>query len=191
MRLNSSSQSNPHHLIANYDMSKGTVLVSGVTGFVGTWVTRAYVDAGYTVRGTARSQQKGAEWEEANPEYRGKIQWFVVEDIVTPGVFDEAIKGVDYVAHTASPFHHAVKDNERDMLQPALKGTLNMLEAAKKEPTIKHFVLTSSFAANLDLVKLPQAGYTYTGKDWNPATYEQATKADNPGFVYCASKKTC
>ena len=55
-------------------MSKGLVLVSGVTGFVGTEVARYFVDAGFSVRGTARSQKKIQEWEAWNPEYQGKIE---------------------------------------------------------------------------------------------------------------------
>lgn len=28
---------------------------------------------------------------------------------------------------------------------------------------------------------------TFTHEDWNPATYDEAKKSDNPTFVYCAS----
>lgn len=55
-------------------MSKGLVLVTGANGFVGTAVTRAFIDAGFSVRGTVRSESKGAEWEEWNPEYKGKVE---------------------------------------------------------------------------------------------------------------------
>ena len=60
-------------------MSKGLVLVSGATGFVGTEVVRQFVDAGYSVRGTARSWDKVKDWEEFNPEYKSKVEctfWF-------------------------------------------------------------------------------------------------------------------
>ena len=55
-------------------MSKGLVLVSGASGFLGTTVTRAFIDAGFSVRGTVRSKDKGQEWEEWNPEYKGKVE---------------------------------------------------------------------------------------------------------------------
>ncbi|TDL15605.1 NAD-P-binding protein [Rickenella mellea] len=168
-------------------MSKGLVVVTGATGFLGTEVAIAFVNGGYNVRGTARSQQKINDWESFNPKYKGKVQWFIA-DLTSPNSFDEAIKGVKYIAHTASPFIFVFKDNENDMLKPAIEGTKAIIEAAKKEPSVQHVVITSSFAAIVDLAKLANVGYTYTRNDWNPATYEEAAKSENPGYVYCASK---
>ncbi|GJN94209.1 hypothetical protein Rhopal_007283-T1 [Rhodotorula paludigena] len=166
------------------------VLVSGASGFVGTAVTLAYLEAGYRVRGTVRSQDKADAWakKHANAFKDGQLEWAIVKDIAAPGAFDEAIKGVDIVAHTASPFHFDVKDNEKDMLIPALEGTRQCLRAAQKEPSVKRVVLTTSFAAVMDFDRLgPDT--TFSHKDWNPATYETAKKSDNPSYVYCASKK--
>ncbi|KAL8277114.1 hypothetical protein RQP46_010442 [Phenoliferia psychrophenolica] len=165
------------------------VLVTGATGFIGTEVVLQYISAGFKVRGTARSPAKCAEWDAKHPETKGSLEWAIVKDIIEPGAFDEAIKGVTILAHTASPFHYDVKDNLKDMLNPAIQGTREALEAAKKTPSVKRVVVTSSFAAVLDLAKMPGVGVTYSDKDWNPATLEEATKAEHPGYVYCASKK--
>lgn len=55
---------------------------------------------------------------------------------------------------------------------------------------MKRVVITSSFASILDLNKGLRPGHTYTEKDWNPISYEEAAKKDAPGPVaYCASKK--
>lgn len=51
-----------------------------------------------------------------------------------------------------------------------------------QEPSVKRVVLTSSFASVLDFDKLgPET--TFTEKDWNPATYDSAKKADQPPYV--------
>ncbi|KAK7464326.1 hypothetical protein VKT23_006494 [Stygiomarasmius scandens] len=169
--------------------SKGLVLITGSTGFVGTAVTRAFIEAGYPVRGTARSKSKVNKWEAAQEQdYQGKVDWFIVEDIVAPESFNDAIKGVDFVVHTAAPFTIAFKDNEKDMLLPSIRGTENIIAAAKSESSVKHLVITSSIAAVLDLLQGPRPGYTYTEKDWNPSTYEQAAASGISPFVYCASK---
>ena len=92
--------------------------------------------------------------------------------------------------HTASPFVVSVKDNKRDLLDPAIKGTANILSATKQfAPNVKRLVITSSFASILDLSNGNRPRYTYTDEDWNPATYEEALKSDDGAFVYCASKK--
>ncbi|KAJ6755205.1 putative proteinD DEPENDENT EPIMERASE/DEHYDRATASE [Salix purpurea] len=51
------------------------------------------------------------------------------------------------VFHTASPFYHDVKDPQAELLDPAVKGTLNVLGSCAKHPSIKRVVLTSSIAA--------------------------------------------
>lgn len=48
------------------------------------------------------------------------------------------------------------------MLQPAIEGTRQMLQACKKESSVKRVVVTSSFAAVLDMAKLPAVGTTYS-----------------------------
>ncbi|KAM0755609.1 NAD-P-binding protein [Meredithblackwellia eburnea MCA 4105] len=171
-------------------MSNDLVLVTGATGFLGTEVALSFIEQGFKVRGTARSQAKAQEWEEKNSSTKGKIEWAIVEDIVAPGAFTEAIKGVTILAHTASPFHFNVKDNVKDMLEPAVQGTREALLAAKNTPSVKRVVVTSSMAANLDLLAPNNGvGINYTEESWNPATYEQAAASDNVAFVYCASKK--
>jgi nucleoside-diphosphate-sugar epimerase len=168
-----------------------TVLVTGASGFVATHVVMAFLSAGYHVRGTVRSESKAKSTAAVFPsEMQSRLSFVVVENIAVPGAFDEAVKGVDGVIHTASPFTLQVKDNKRDILDPAINGTLNILKAIEEHgTTVKRLVVTSSFAAILDLSTGNRPGYTYTEKDWNPATYEEALRSDNGAFVYCASKK--
>ncbi|KAK4052785.1 hypothetical protein OIV83_002072 [Microbotryomycetes sp. JL201] len=167
------------------------VLVSGVSGFVGSQVALAFLDAGFKVRGTVRSIEKGAAWNKKHAKYSDQIEWVIVEDIAAPGAFDEAVEDVTIVVHTASPFHYDVKDNENDMLKPAIAGTRNMLEAcaSDKGSKIKRVVITSSFAAVLDLKSGLGEDTSYNHETWNPVTYEEAVKSDDATAVYCASKK--
>jgi nucleoside-diphosphate-sugar epimerase len=54
-----------------------------------------------------------------------------------------------------------VENNERDLLNPALKGTLGVLESIHKNaPTVKRVVITSSFASIIDMDKGLRPGYT-------------------------------
>jgi nucleoside-diphosphate-sugar epimerase len=166
------------------------VLVTGASGFIATNIISAFLSAGYHVRGTVRSESKAQSIAAIFPQYKPQLSFVIVPDISAPGAFDEAVKGVDGVIHTASPFVLQVKDNKRDLLDPAINGTLNILRAIKQfAPNVKRLVVTSSFAAFIDLSKGNRPGYTYTEDDWNPVTYEEALESDNGGFVYCASKK--
>lgn len=140
-------------------------------------------------------------------------EYVIVEDIEKEGAFDEAIKGVDAVEHTASPFHFRVTDPFADLINPAVQGTLGLLRAlpthtpflsvlphrcerltretagsAAKEPKVKRVVITSSFAA---VVEPHEPVYEYSEKDWNetsPRMVEEKGKETDPFHAYRASK---
>ena len=82
------------------------VLVTGANGYLATWVVKKYLEAGYSVRGAVRSLTKGAFLNDKFAQYGNKFELVVVDDITKDGAFDEAVKGVDAIAHTASPFNY-------------------------------------------------------------------------------------
>lgn len=163
-----------------------TVLVTGATGYLGTEVALCFLKHNWKVHLVARSQAKADEWMSTHSAATTKnTKFFIVENIVSPGAFDHAIKGVNAVAHVASPFRYDITDVERDMLQPAIQGTLSLLKSAAMEVSVKKVVLTSSFAAMLDMHKFWRPTHVYSESDWNPATYEEAKSSPNHSFVYC------
>ena len=50
---------------------------------------------------------------------------------VQEGAFDEVVKGVDAVVHTASPFHFKVT-HPNELIEPAINGTVGVLRSIKK-----------------------------------------------------------
>ncbi|KAJ7150148.1 NAD-P-binding protein [Mycena crocata] len=169
-------------------MSRGLVLVTGINGFLGTYTALAFLDAGYTVKGTARTAVKAQDWISHFPAHAVAYQHAVVEDMVAPGAFDDAVKGCDIIVHVASPNNPQENlDNEASTLLPAINGTRNILKSTKLEPRIRRVVFTSTLAACL-VTSEADPGKIYTEADWNPSTYEQAKVSTNPRFVYGASK---
>jgi len=73
-----------------------------------------------------------------------------VKDTASSDLTD-ALKAVDFILHTASPYQLNVEDAKRDLLDPAVEGTLNVLRFASKQPSVKRIGITSSFAAVTDL----------------------------------------
>ena len=168
------------------------ILLTGASGFLAAHVLNSLLRHGYSVRGTVRNEASASKVRKTHSHLLdgddSRLSFAIVQDIVKPGAFDEAVKGVDGVIHTASPFQLQVENNERDLLEPALKGTTEILKAVQKNaPQVKRVVITSSFASIVDLSQGNRPGYTYSEKDWNPVTYEQAKTADGE-TAYCASK---
>ncbi|KAG8533071.1 uncharacterized protein KY384_001854 [Bacidia gigantensis] len=170
-------------------MAPKTILLTGANGFVAGHILNVLLDAGYNVLGTVRSTSSAEKVKVTHGRYGDKLSFALVPDIEAPGAFDEVIKNVDGVIHSASPFHYPVEDNEKQLFQPAVNGTLRMLEAvhASGNERIKRVVMTSSFAAVLDTTKGLNPGRVYTEADWNPMTWDQAKVADGSA-AYCASK---
>ncbi|KAI0076363.1 NAD(P)-binding protein [Panus rudis PR-1116 ss-1] len=170
-------------------VTSGKVLVSGANGFVATWVVKHLLEQGYSVRGTVRSQSKIPHLQKIFGSHGDKVEFVVVDDITRPGAFDEYVKDVDAIEHTASPFHMNFED-PNDYIHPAVQGTTNILESALKHgKNIKRVVVTSSVAA-IQTVGLPEPRI-FTENDWNEqSTNEVETKgkAAEPVHKYCASK---
>jgi nucleoside-diphosphate-sugar epimerase len=170
-------------------MSTQRILITGASGFLATHVIAKALEAGYSVRGTVRSLEKGDAIRRRYSHLGDKFDIVVVSDLVT-GNLTEALNGISAVIHVASPFTGVVHDPKKDMLDPAIEGTLNVVRSTHNAG-IKRIIITSSLVAvlNFDLGGAWR-DYTYTANDWNPAAYEQAIKGDKPGiWVYSASKK--
>jgi nucleoside-diphosphate-sugar epimerase len=165
---------------------KPLVLVTGPTGFVGAHVFHALLEAGYRVKGTIRSPSKAAFLERKYASRKDDFFFVIVPDIQSAHALDEAMTDVDYVCHVASPYFTSTLDPIKELVEPAVLGTENVVASALKAPRLKRMTVMSSFAAVVDLAKNPRPGYTYTATDWDPVTEEQAAK--DGFFGYHASK---
>ncbi|MEE2945772.1 MAG: NAD-dependent epimerase/dehydratase family protein [Pseudomonadota bacterium] len=142
------------------DTSK-PVLVTGATGFVAGWVVKGLLEAGCTVHAAVRDPSKADKikhLDEIAANSTGEIRYFAA-DLLNDGSYDEAIAGCGVVFHTASPFTVDVKDPQKELVDPAVNGTINVLHAANKTDSVERVVLTSSCAAiygdNADVAKAP------------------------------------
>ncbi|KAI0272957.1 hypothetical protein BGY98DRAFT_936540 [Russula aff. rugulosa BPL654] len=168
--------------------SPAKVLVTGANGYLATWVVKKYLDAGYSVRGTVRSLSKSAFLNDKFARYGDRFELVVVEDITKDGAFDEAVKGVDAIAHTASPFHYKATEPD-DLIIPAVRGTTSILNSALKHGSaLKRLILTSSLAAVREVTTVPR---TFSESNWNEAAVESVKtrgSAAGPVTIYLASK---
>ncbi|KAG8893459.1 methylglyoxal reductase (NADPH-dependent) gre2 [Tulasnella sp. 403] len=165
-----------------------SVLVTGANGFIA-FHTVKLLEQGYSVVGTVRSECKFPYLLNAFRDYSKNLELVVVEDITAPGAFDGVIRThtFDAVFHLSSPFVFNINDIAQDLLEPAIKGTTEILRSIKSYgPTVRRVVITSSFVAMIDQNLHPRPGYVYTEADWNPTTYEEGLQ--HPMNGYFASK---
>ncbi|KIX98704.1 uncharacterized protein Z520_05164 [Fonsecaea multimorphosa CBS 102226] len=130
-------------------MAAELILLTGGSGHVGYRTLVEALSKGYKVRAAVRSESKIAEIKAAKSTqpYLDQLSFVIVPDIEKDGAFDDAVKGVDYIVHVASPLAKPSDDAEANIIQPAIRGTLSILRSALKEPSIKRVVITSSVVA--------------------------------------------
>lgn len=167
------------------------ILLTGASGFIASHVLEKLLARGYSVRLTVRSEDKAQKLLAAHSAHADKLDYVLVPDIIVPGAFDKAVQSdppLDGILHIASPFHFNVTDPQKQLMEPAIQGTVGILEAAKKyAPSVKRIVITSSFAAIFNPTQGDYPGKTYTEEDWNPITWEVGL--ENALNGYRASKK--
>ncbi|KAF5670572.1 dihydroflavonol 4-reductase [Fusarium heterosporum] len=168
--------------------NKPIVLVTGANGYIAAAVVENFLQSGYAVRGTVRSKGSADSLVKALSSYGNDLEIVQVPDILAPGAFDSAVKGVHAIAHLAAGVGFSFTDPE-PILEVAIRGTESVLESALTEPSIKTVVLMSSIAAISAINQ--ETPRRFTEADWNDAALVAVKELgkQSPGpLIYIASK---
>src|SRR4051812_45310139 len=124
------------------------VLLTGISGFLGGHVGLALLKAGYRVRGSVRDLGKTEKVRTALARAGADMNQleFVQLDLNSDAGWNEAMGGVRYLQHTASPFVTNLPKDKMELIRPAVDGTRRALTAALAAK-VERFVVTSSMAA--------------------------------------------
>lgn len=154
--------------------SSSPVVVTGASGFIAMHLIEQLLSRGYFVRGTVRSEPESYAALHALDGAGERLE-LVRADLLDEAAFDVAVQGAPVVIHTASPYTVSPKDPQRDLVDPAVEGSLNVLRACERAGSVQRVVLTSSMAAITDE---PDSSHVYTEQDWN----ERSSLQRNPYY---------
>lgn len=132
-------------------MHSSTIFLTGATGFIGSHVVKVALAAGNRVRLSVRREEQMKTLTALFPSYASLLEFVVIPDISKAEAFEDVLQDVDYVLHLASPMPGKGDDFRTDYLEPAVDGTLSVLNAAKASNTVKRVVITSSVLACIPL----------------------------------------
>ncbi|GAB2229260.1 hypothetical protein Droror1_Dr00023398 [Drosera rotundifolia] len=127
------------------------VCVTGASGYIASWIVKLLLLRGQAAASSwlhypSLYDPKKTEHLLALDGAKERLHLFEA-NLLQDGSFDDAIDGCEGLFHTASPVTSDVKDPQAELLDPAVKGTLNVLHSCAKSPSIKRVILTSSMAA--------------------------------------------
>jgi CDP-glucose 4,6-dehydratase len=131
------------------------VFVTGATGFLGSWLTRELVDRGADVVALVRDDVPGSELRRSGTldrvtQVRGALEDF---DTIERALNEFEIETVFHLG--AQTIVGIANRNPRSTFEANVKGTWNVLEAARRVPTVKRIVIASSDKAYGDSDALP------------------------------------
>ena len=160
------------------------ILVTGGTGYLASWIVKQLLDNGYHVNTTVRNKSDQIKYRHLlDIASKSKGQLSIYEaDLLLNHSFQEAMNGCELVIHTASPFKiSGIKNADKELIQPALQGTRNVLFSANDSKSVKRVVLTSSIVAMagdaIDVTKLNNG--VLNEQSWNTTS-----SADHQAYPY-------
>jgi nucleoside-diphosphate-sugar epimerase len=138
------------------------VLVTGGTGFLGSYIIKQLVEKGHTVRAIRRSN-KLPFWipkKIFDNTSTGSVEW-IEGDVLDVVSLEDAMEGVDTIIHSAAVVSFAKKDR-KEMYQANVEGTANVVNLAL-EKNVKRLIYISSVAA---LGRSAGGGHVNEEKKW-------------------------
>ncbi|KAK7957347.1 uncharacterized protein PG986_006569 [Apiospora aurea] len=120
-----------------------TILITGVSGLIGSATAKEALQRGFRVRGITRDPSKLLELHSAfDQDFGHRFQVCDLDDLTKAESYATHIQGVSGVIHIASD---ASCDIDR-----TVAATVDLMREAAKVPSVKAFTLTSSRAAAFD-----------------------------------------
>jgi len=155
------------------------VLLTGVTGFLGSHTAIQLLEKGYQVTGTLRNMERAESIRNVIAQHTKNVEklQFAEADLMDDHLWEDLTKGMDYIQHIASPFPRLLPKKDEDLIIPAKKGTLNILNAAAKNK-VKRVVLTSSSGAIIYGKAKDQRNGTFNEHHWT----DTAVKKDSTPY---------
>ncbi|KAI3445055.1 hypothetical protein Pfo_001720 [Paulownia fortunei] len=153
------------------------VCVTGASGYIASWLVKLLLERGYTVKGTVRNLSDPRKVAHLMALEGAEERLHLYEaNLLEEGSFDSVVDGCEGVFHTASPVLLSVSVPQTELIDPAVKGTINVLRSCKKVSSIKRVVITSSMVSVM-----------FNYNPLNPDVIVDETWFSDP--IFCEEKK--
>ena len=106
------------------------VMVTGGTGYLGSWIVKFLLDRGYDVQMPVRDSLKNNRHEfliEFARQSPGNLKIWYKANLLKEDAYLLPMQGCESVFHVASPFTIQSKKPNKELIEPAVKGTIACL----------------------------------------------------------------
>lgn len=146
-----------------------TAGIIGGSGYIGSYVTKVFLENGFKVKVSATDIKKKKKYEHLKllPSAENlQIVHLDTRDIESLRAFSN---GCDVIVHSGTPFQLDVKDPTKELFEPTIKGTENFLKVVLETQSVKNVVIIASVGSYNTDYPMPVAGrpsdHLYTESD--------------------------
>jgi nucleoside-diphosphate-sugar epimerase len=153
--------------------------IIGASGFIGSHVTKRFLTDGFKVRASTTDISDKAK--------HGHLSFLENSDNLELRELDcrdldstrEFVRGLDILIHCGTPFQLEVEDPEKELLQPTITGTTNVLQAVNEEGSVGRAVIVASVGAYNTAYPMPIPG-SPEDRVWAEGDEPHFSDADHP-----------
>jgi len=132
--------------------------IIGGSGFIGSYITKQFLKNGFEVKVSATDISREDKYEHLMALNKAENLYVSELNVENKAALKDFVKDCDIVIHSGTPFQLDVKDPQKDLFDPTIKGTENFLEVISETPGIEKVVLIASVAAFNTNFPLPARG---------------------------------
>ena len=136
-----------------------TVGIIGGAGFIGSHITKRFLEAGFKVKVSSTDVSNRSKYEHLlDFDNAGNLE-IVPLDLRESETVKGFAEGCNIIVHTGTPFQFEMQDAQTELFEPTVKGTKELLEVARNAENLEKIIFVASVASwNTSFPMMPE-GY--------------------------------
>ncbi|MEM6632308.1 MAG: NAD-dependent epimerase/dehydratase family protein [Bacteroidota bacterium] len=120
--------------------------IIGGAGFIGSHITKKFLENGFNVRVSATDISKSEKYEHLKGLSNADRLEICPLNVENEFQLKEFVKGCNILIHGGTPFQLDIKDPKSELFDPTIQGTENFLNSIQGESAIEKVILIASVA---------------------------------------------
>jgi dihydroflavonol-4-reductase len=146
-----------------------TAGIIGGSGYIGSYVTKTFLENGYRVKVSATDIKKKKKYDHLKMMTGAENLEIISLDTRDIESLRAFVEDCDIVIHGGTPFQLDVQDPVKELFEPTIKGTENFLKVVQESQSVKNVVIIASVGSYNTDYPMPVAGrppdHLYTESD--------------------------